>query len=146
MHYEISFESARTMVRDPYGNTDISGPSLHFSPRLRSETRNSNSNWFRALVHSTCYIFEVNKQITNTITHLREQRNSTLRLTTRCSNSGAVTRRLWLPHFGAHWLASYDYGQQMRCAANAACVPRSLHRDHLGSTHAVGRDARGARV
>lgn len=73
-------------------NTDISDPSLGFSPRLRSETRNSNSKWFRVLVHSPCHIVEVNKQITNTIKQLREQRNSTLRLTTRSSNSGVMTR------------------------------------------------------
>ena len=54
-------------------NTDISDPCLRFNPRLRSETRNSNCKWFRALVHSTCCMFEVNKQIMNTIKQLREQ-------------------------------------------------------------------------
>ena len=73
-------------------NTDISDPSLRFSPRLRSETRNSNSKWFRVLVHSPCHIFELNKQITNTIKQMREPRNLTLRLTTRSSNSDVMTR------------------------------------------------------
>ena len=91
-------------------NTDISGPPLRFRPRLRSETRNSNWKWFRALVHSICCIFKVNKQITNTIKQLREQRNLTLRLTTRYSNSDTVTRRRWLPHTDAHWLDSHDLG------------------------------------
>ena len=91
-------------------STDISGLSLRFSPRFRSETRNSNSKWFRALVNSTCCRFEVNKEITNTITQLRERRKLTLRLTTRCSNSGAVIRSRWLPHTGAHWLDSHDLG------------------------------------
>ena len=89
---------------------DISGSPLRFRPKLRSETRNSNSKWFRALVHSICCIFEVNKQITNTIKQLREQRNLTLRLTTRCSNFDAMTRRRCLLHTDAHWLDSHDLG------------------------------------
>ena len=43
-------------------------------------------------------------------------------------------------------IATQRSGEQMRCAANAACVPSFLHGNHLGSAHAVGRDTRGARV
>ena len=110
MQYEINSESATAMVRNHVKNIDISGPSLLFRPRLRSETRNSNSKWLRALVHSICCIFEVNKQIMNTIKQLREQKNLTLRLTTRNSNSDVVTRRRWLLHTDAHWLDSHYLG------------------------------------
>ena len=64
---------------------------------------------------------------------------------------GLFPTEQWGPkkrHYHA-WLcvnAAQSSGQQMRCAANAACVPSFLHRDHLGSAHAVGRNARGARV
>ena len=91
-------------------DTDILGPPLRFKPRLSSETRKSNTNWLRAFVHSICCIFKANKQITNTIKQLREQKNLTLRLTTHCSNSDAMTKRRWLPHTDAHWLDSDDLG------------------------------------
>ena len=70
----------------------------------------------------------------------------------RCRTAiGLFPTEQWGPkkrHYHA-WLcvnAAQSSGQQMRCAANAACVPSFLHRDHLGSAHAVGRNARGARV
>ena len=49
-------------------------------------------------------------------------------------------------HYHA-WLrviAAQCSGQQMRCVANVACIPRLLHRGHLRSAHAVGRDVRGS--
>ena len=110
-------------------STDISGLSLRFGPRFRCETRNLNSKWFRALVHSTCCRFEVNKQITNAITQLRERRKLTLRLTTHCSNSGAVTRSRWLPHTGAHWLDGHDLGirsNQIEMTAKSQSFERNV--------------------
>ena len=65
----------------------------------------------------------------------------------RCRTAtGLFPTEQWVPkkrHYHA-WLcvnAAQSSRQQMRCVANAACVPSLIHRDHLGSAHAVGRYA-----